>query len=137
MAELLGMQKENCSDSNNRVALFPGRSCYPLSIDNYDGVLSLSSISGDSLSDLASSQVTISNPITGIPKTASEMSLADDAELHTSATSTAAVANKDQINVIFEVIGTPNSEDLDAITGNDAKARKYLLGQKKHEPKVN
>ena len=32
-AELLGMQRENCSKFENRAPLFPGSSCYPLSGD--------------------------------------------------------------------------------------------------------
>ena len=30
-AELLSMMEENCPDMFNRVPLFPGKSCYPLS----------------------------------------------------------------------------------------------------------
>ena len=32
-AELLSMQKENVSDHRQRTALFPGKSCFPLSAD--------------------------------------------------------------------------------------------------------
>jgi mitogen-activated protein kinase 1/3 len=35
-AELLGMQKESVKDYHDRVALFPGKSCYPLSGDLRD-----------------------------------------------------------------------------------------------------
>ena len=35
-AELLGMQKENVQNYRDRVALFPGKSCYPLSDDHMD-----------------------------------------------------------------------------------------------------
>lgn len=35
-AELLGMQKENVQNYRDRVALFPGKSCYPLSDDHVD-----------------------------------------------------------------------------------------------------
>ena len=35
-AELLGMQKENVQNYRDRVALFPGKSCYPLSDDRMD-----------------------------------------------------------------------------------------------------
>ena len=35
-AELLGMQKESIKDYHDRVALFPGKSCYPLSNDHLD-----------------------------------------------------------------------------------------------------
>ena len=35
-AELLGMQIESVKDYHDRMALFPGKSCYPLSNDNLD-----------------------------------------------------------------------------------------------------
>ena len=35
-AELLGMQIESVSNYHDRVALFPGKSCYPLSGDKLD-----------------------------------------------------------------------------------------------------
>ena len=37
-AELLGMQIESVKDHHDRVALFPGKSCYPLSNDTLDKV---------------------------------------------------------------------------------------------------
>lgn len=44
-AELLGMQKESIKDYHDRVALFPGKSCYPLSGDHLDK--SVSNLDGD------------------------------------------------------------------------------------------
>ena len=40
--ELLGMQVESIKDYHDRAALFPGKSCYPLSGDHLDKVESIS-----------------------------------------------------------------------------------------------
>ena len=73
-AELLSMQRESVPLYQNRVPLFPGRSCFPLSAE----------------------------------------------------TSNTYEDRKDQLNVIFGVIGTPSAEDIAALT--DANARDYLHG---------
>ena len=110
LAELLGMQQENIAHVEDRKALFPGKSCYPLSIDADDNH------TGTSDSDLMSSSnseggVVYSNGSRGI--------------------------NHDQLNVIFEVIGTPSEDDMAAITGCDVRAKQYLKGLKKtYERKV-
>jgi len=73
-AELLQMQKENCPDPSKRGPIFPGDSCFPLSIkDQFDYASRL-----------------------------------------------------DQMQVIFQVIGTPSNDEIEKIT--DEKARKYLYG---------
>jgi serine/threonine protein kinase len=138
LAELLGMERENVANANDRVPLFPGGSCYPLSNDTYDA---------SSIADLASSSASSSAP----PVKAVEENIFS--QLYRSVTSglnnvtssasnsanlsvqSPSAASKDQINVIFEVIGTPSTEDLEAITGDDA-SRRYLLEQRKHAPKV-
>ena len=73
-AELLSMQRESVPLYQNRVPLFPGRSCFPLSAE-----------SSNTYED-----------------------------------------RKDQLNVIFGVIGTPSQEDIECLT--DANAREYLQG---------
>ena len=46
-AELLGMQIESVKDHHDRVALFPGKSCYPLSNDNLDNAENNKSLQDD------------------------------------------------------------------------------------------
>ena len=46
-AELLGMQIESVKDHHDRVALFPGKSCYPLSNDTLDKVENNKSVQDD------------------------------------------------------------------------------------------
>jgi len=74
LAELFQMQQDNINDPRDRGPIFPGESCFPLSVKD--------------AFDYASRQ--------------------------------------DQMQVIFEVIGSPTKEEIDAIT--DQKARKYLRG---------
>jgi mitogen-activated protein kinase 1/3 len=78
-AELLSMQKESVPVYTNRTALFPGRSCFPLSADN-------------------------------------DRTYKDQL---------------DQLNVIFEVIGTPSPEDV-AHLGD---VQQYLRSLPRKEPK--
>ncbi len=72
LAELLSMQKESVALPEDRAALFPGSSCFPLSHEN---------------------------PL-------------------------AYTDQVDQLNVIFDVIGTPTDDDINNIAS--AKARNYL-----------
>ncbi|TMW56605.1 hypothetical protein Poli38472_006615 [Pythium oligandrum] len=78
-AELLSMQVESCPRYQERVPLFPGRSCFPLSADR--------------------------------PTTYSD--------------------KLDQLNVIFNVIGTPKEEDI----GNLGEVKQYLRKLPKKEPR--
>lgn len=77
--ELLSMQVESCPRYQERVPLFPGRSCFPLSADR--------------------------------PTTYSD--------------------KLDQLNVIFNVIGTPSEEDI----GNLGEVKQYLRKLPKKEPR--
>lgn len=78
-AELLTMMKENVQDPVERKALFPGKSCFPLSPDTKTSPTNKSGFnSGDN----------------------------------------------DQLNIIFDVIGTPSNEDLSFVS--DCKALEYL-----------
>lgn len=77
-AELLSMMKENAPTYQDRLPLFPGKSCFPLSPDHK-----------------------ISVKKGGFP-----------------------ASSGDQLNVIFEVIGTPTEEEYSFVT--DAKALEYL-----------
>jgi mitogen-activated protein kinase 1/3 len=88
LAELLGMQKDSVPDIDCRTALFPGRSCYPLSDEcKYDenGILQQES----------------------------------DSE------------RLDQLNVIFEVIGTPSDEDILRI--KEEKVRELISNMQKYK----
>ncbi|KAJ0403808.1 hypothetical protein P43SY_003905 [Pythium insidiosum] len=78
-AELLSMQVESCPRYQERVPLFPGRSCFPLSADR--------------------------------PTTYSD--------------------KLDQLNVIFNVIGTPTENDI----GNLGEVKQYLRKLPKKEPR--
>lgn len=78
-AELLSMQKESVPMYTERVPLFPGRSCFPLSADN-------------------------------------DRTYKDQL---------------DQLNVIFDVIGTPSNEDI----CNLGDVKNYLSGLPKKEPR--
>jgi mitogen-activated protein kinase 1/3 len=77
--ELLSMQVESCPRYQERVPLFPGRSCFPLSADR--------------------------------PTTYSD--------------------KLDQLNVIFNVIGTPSEDDI----GNLGEVKQYLRKLPKKEPR--
>jgi len=81
LSELLTMQKESYEDPSDRMALFPGKSCFPLSADH---------------------PLAYTHP-------------------------------KDQLSVIFDVIGTPSPEDIDAVSSR--KARNYLRSLPKREQK--
>ncbi len=78
-AELLSMQKESVKSYKERVPLFPGKSCFPLSADN-------------------------------------DRTYKDQL---------------DQLNVIFDVIGTPREEDTEHL----GEVRNYLKGLKPKFPK--
>ncbi|KAG2769432.1 hypothetical protein PC129_g10644 [Phytophthora cactorum] len=78
-AELLSMQVESCPRYQERVPLFPGRSCFPLSADR--------------------------------PTTYSD--------------------KLDQLNVIFNVIGTPGEDDI----GSLGEVKQYLRKLPKKEPR--
>ena len=82
LAELLSMQAESQTSPEDRQALFPGRSCFPLSADN---------------------------------------PLAYNDQL-------------DQLNVIFDVIGTPSAEDLQQVDNETARG---YIGGLKAKPAVN
>ena len=82
LAELLSMQAESHTSPEDRQALFPGRSCFPLSADN---------------------------------------PLAYNDQL-------------DQLNVIFDVIGTPSAEDLQQVDNETARG---YIGGLKAKPPVN
>ena len=82
LAELLSMQAESHTSPEDRQALFPGRSCFPLSADN---------------------------------------PLAYNDQL-------------DQLNVIFDVIGTPSAEDLQQVDNETARG---YIGGLKPKPTVN
>ena len=88
-AELMMMLKSNSKTCFERTALFPGKSCFPLSPDR-------SSSSGKS------------KRIFPLEKT-------------------------DQLNLIFDVLGTPSEEDLDFIT--NSMALDYLKSFDKKKPK--
>ena len=82
LSELLMMIKENVAEPSERTALFPGRSCFPLSAKNPEAYK-------DQL---------------------------------------------DQLNIIFDVIGTPKEDEISKIS--DEQARNYLskLPKKNPEP---
>ena len=69
-AELLSMMKENAPTFMDRIPLFPGQSCFPLSPDQNPDI-----------------------KMSGFP-----------------------INTNDQLNVIFDVIGTPNKEDMSFVT---------------------
>lgn len=132
LAELLGMQKENVPDPAQRQAIFPGRSCYPLSVDRsavtatttadvsqYDDLLSSSS-------SVSSASMAVDNPMLSGTGTGT-VAGAGAGVVAVAGGTTPNKESRDQLNVIFEVIGTPSAEDMTAITGNDVKVRKYLL----------
>ncbi|EZG64224.1 mitogen-activated protein kinase [Gregarina niphandrodes] len=77
-AELLTMVKETCLKPNERLPLFPGTSCFPLSPDEKHGY---------------------------------------NHQFHTR-------GNKDQLDMIFNVLGTPSNDDVEALVKEDA--RRYV-----------
>jgi mitogen-activated protein kinase 1/3 len=87
-AELMMMMRSNSPDCLNRKALFPGKSCFPLSPD----------------------RSSLQKPKKMFPST-----------------------NTDQLNMIFDVLGTPNDEDINFIT--DKMALEYLKSFKKRSQK--
>jgi mitogen-activated protein kinase 1/3 len=80
LAELFSMQAESFAHSSERLALFPGKSCYPLSMDNKQAYKD----------------------------------------------------RRDQLNMIFDVIGTPTESDIAHAQG--AKAKEYLRSLRSKEP---
>ena len=89
LAELLGMQKDSVPHIDDRKALFPGRSCYPLSDEgNYDE--------------------------NGLPIAGES----DNDQL-------------DQLQVIFEVIGTPLDDDILRI--KEASVRQKIYAMEKYK----
>ena len=142
LAELLGMQVENVSDPNERVPLFPGKTCFPLSVDasdaSYNNAISLndlkSSAIGSSNNTNNTNNSNNSNNSNSMGTTGSDGSyMSLDTPPVTSINSS---TRKDQLDVIFEVIGTPTHEDVEVITGKDLKAKKYIMEQTIHKPKV-
>mmetsp|Transcript_20065 Transcript_20065/g.35791 ORF Transcript_20065/g.35791 Transcript_20065/m.35791 type:complete len:947 (+) Transcript_20065:124-2964(+) len=77
LSELLSMQADSVSNPQDRMALFPGKSCFPLSAEH---------------------PLAYTDPV-------------------------------DQLSVIFDVIGTPTEEDIEAVSSR--KARKYLRSLKR------
>lgn len=81
LSELLSMQASSVRDPSKRRALFPGKSCFPLSADN---------------------PLAYTHP-------------------------------DDQLAVIFDVIGTPRDDDIQAVSSQ--KARQYLESLPRKQPK--
>lgn len=97
-AELLGLQVDNINDYRKRKALFPGESCGELSVEDLMERRKYNMSSDD---------------ITG-------------AAMKASALESSYGRTKSQLNVIFDVIGTPLVKDLTHIDGDTAILLKHL-----------
>ena len=104
-AELLNMMKENVPYHSDRGPLFPGSSCFPLSPDQKHATDYKYSHT-HTLTDRQTESHTRARP--------SASWHVCDIRFHTR-------GNRDQLNMIFNIIGTPSDGDIEALEKEDAK----------------
>lgn len=95
------LQKENCPHHSDRGPLFPGASCFPLSPDHKHA---------------ADYKYVCGSPIGMLIFTFCH-------RYHTR-------GNRDQLNVIFNVLGTPSDEDIEQLEKEDAKRYVRIFAQR-------
>jgi serine/threonine protein kinase len=117
LAELLSMQKESHEQPDERAALFPGKTCFPLSAENVSGY-------SDRLDQLNGSYTSLRLDV--IPMVSSSY---DDL----TTTTIIMLCGLLLLIVIFDVIGTPTSEEIANVPSS--KARNHLT-QLPAKPKI-
>jgi mitogen-activated protein kinase 1/3 len=117
-AELLNLLRDNISDYRRRRALFPGESCGELSADDLATVQRKKAASG----------------FNSIPDTINNTNVADDEEEdeHQQLLQESFGNEKSQLNIIFNVIGTPTDRDLRHI---DSRTLSFLRTVKPRPPR--
>lgn len=124
LAELLGMQEESIPLWRDRVPLFPGKSCYPLSCDKTEDAKEAAALIEKKPveEEAASSSNVKCGDDPGAPVKAQE------------ARSSPRESRMDQLNIIFEIIGTPLEEDIRYISDENTKS--FLRNRQPNQPMV-
>ena len=108
LAELLGMQEESVPLWRDRVPLFPGKSCYPLSRDNTEE------------QKVPPVRLEEDNKVDDFGVAKSKASPREN--------------RMDQLNIIFEIIGTPLEADMKYIS--DENTKNFLRQRRQSQPMV-
>ena len=109
LAELLGMQEESVPLWRDRVPLFPGKSCYPLSRDNAEEHKAAPACPEEN------------NEVDEFGVAKSKASPREN--------------RMDQLNIIFEIIGTPLEADMKYIS--DENTKNFLRQRRQSQPMVS
>jgi serine/threonine protein kinase len=123
LAELLGMQEESVPFWKDRVPLFPGKSCYPLSWDHTNELKQAQALDIDGI---GCAEVTV--VADGASNLRSYSVKVMDAK------ASPREVRMDQLNIIFEIIGTPQEADLQYI--NDENTKMFLRQRAQSQPMV-
>ena len=123
LAELLGMQEESVPFWKDRVPLFPGKSCYPLSWDHNNEVKPAHALDIDGI---GCAEVTV------VADNASNLRSYSVKVMDTKASPRE--VRMDQLNIIFEIIGTPQEADIQYI--NDENTKMFLRQRAQSQPMV-
>ena len=123
LAELLGMQEESVPFWKDRVPLFPGKSCYPLSWDHNNEVKPPHALDIDGI---GCAEVTV------VADNASNLRSYSVKVMDTKASPRE--VRMDQLNIIFEIIGTPQEADIQYI--NDENTKMFLRQRAQSQPMV-
>jgi mitogen-activated protein kinase 1/3 len=123
LAELLGMQEESTPLWRDRAPLFPGKSCYPLSWDKAEEAKEAAAFNESKPGELEPSS---SNARSGDDPGVS----VKIKEVRTSPRE----SRMDQLNIIFEIIGTPIEEDILYISDENTKS--FLRNRQPNKPMV-
>lgn len=125
LAELLGMQEESTPLWRDRAPLFPGKSCYPLSIDKAEEAKEAAAAFMEEKSEECE------------PACSSNAKSGDDPGVSVKikgARSSPRESRMDQLNIIFEIIGTPVEEDIQYISDENTKS--FLRNKQPNQPMV-
>ena len=125
LAELLGMQEESTPLWRDRAPLFPGKSCYPLSIDKAEEAKEAAAAFMEEKSEESE------------PACSSNAKSGDDPGVSVKikgARSSPRESRMDQLNIIFEIIGTPVEEDIQYISDENTKS--FLRNKQPNQPMV-
>lgn len=124
LAELLGMQEESTPLWRDRAPLFPGKSCYPLSWDKAEEAKEAAALKESRLGELE-------------PTSSSGAKSGDDPGVSVKikeVRSSPRESRMDQLNIIFEIIGTPIEEDIRYISDENTKS--FLRNRQPNQPMV-
>jgi serine/threonine protein kinase len=123
LAELLGMQEESTPLWRDRAPLFPGKSCYPLSWNKAEEAKEAAAFNESKQGELEpSSSNAKSGDDPGVSVKIKEVR------------SSPRESRMDQLNIIFEIIGTPIEEDIMYISDENTKS--FLRNKQPNKPMV-